>query len=174
MGTIEQAFRYLAKQYHPDHSSTADINRFNEIVTAHNVLKSEEKRAAYDLQYFPDKRSGKPTEPPSTRNDNLSGDLGSGPVAEDFKDQKKILIHLYRQRRENSRNYGVPDTHLERYVGGSRESIDFHIWYMKEKGLIERTDAGLWAITVGGIDHVMSEYQRETSELRPITAQVDP
>ena len=43
---------------------------------------------------------------------------------------------------------------LEKLLGWPEKTLDFHIWYLKEKGLIERTDSGGYAITVLGIDFV--------------------
>lgn len=46
---IKQAFRKLARQYHPDVSKAPDAEaRFKEINEAHEVLSDEEKRARYD------------------------------------------------------------------------------------------------------------------------------
>lgn len=46
---IKQAYRKLARKYHPDVSKEADAEaRFKEIGEAHEVLKDPEKRAAYD------------------------------------------------------------------------------------------------------------------------------
>jgi curved DNA-binding protein len=47
---IKQAYRKLARKYHPDVSQDADAEvRFKEIGEANAVLKDPEKRAAYDL-----------------------------------------------------------------------------------------------------------------------------
>src|SRR5664279_855196 len=46
---IKQAFRKLARKYHPDVSKMADAEaRFKDINEANEVLKDSEKRAAYD------------------------------------------------------------------------------------------------------------------------------
>src|SRR6202789_2013968 len=46
---IEQAYRKLARKYHPDVSKEKDAEaRFKEVGEAYEVLKSAEKRAAYD------------------------------------------------------------------------------------------------------------------------------
>ncbi len=48
-GQIKQAFRKLAREYHPDVSTHTDAEaRFKEINEAYEVLSDEEKRARYD------------------------------------------------------------------------------------------------------------------------------
>ena len=168
-GMIEQAFRHLAKRYHPDHPLTADADRFNDIVTAHAVLKNRDKRAQYHRRYFAnsngsDENSKQQAPTPSNDVDDVRNDVSG---------QETILLYLYKKRRTNSKKPGAADTFLQRLIDCSLEELDFHIWYMKEKGLIQRTDAGLWAITVAGIDHVIAEHRREATELRFITAQVE-
>ena len=41
------------------------------------------------------------------------------------------------------------------------ELIEFHLWYLKEKGWMKRTENGTLEITVAGVDHVNAEFQRE-------------
>ena len=51
------------------------------------------------------------------------------------------------------------------------ELIDFHIWYLKEKGWIERLENGQLAITASGVDQVESGRLRLTPD-RLLTAHV--
>jgi len=45
---IREAFRDLAKRYHPDHMGPARANFFQEIVEAYHVLADPERRSQYD------------------------------------------------------------------------------------------------------------------------------
>jgi curved DNA-binding protein len=61
---IKQAFRRLARKYHPDVSKEPDAEaRFKEINEANEVLKDPEKRAAYDA-LGSDWRAGQEFRPP--------------------------------------------------------------------------------------------------------------
>lgn len=44
---LDIAYKVLAKQYHPDHSNTADLDRFKEITAAYRVLRDPLKRLEY-------------------------------------------------------------------------------------------------------------------------------
>jgi hypothetical protein len=41
---------------------------------------------------------------------------------------------------------------FEKVLGCPRHHMEFHIWYLKEKGWILRTDTGGFAITADGVD----------------------
>jgi curved DNA-binding protein len=61
---IKQAYRKLARKYHPDVSKEKDAEaRFKEVGEAYEVLKSPEKRAAYD-QLGQNYRPGEEFRPP--------------------------------------------------------------------------------------------------------------
>jgi curved DNA-binding protein len=61
---IKQAYRKLARKYHPDVSKEKDAEaRFKEVGEAYEVLKSPEKRAAYD-QLGQGPRPGEDFKPP--------------------------------------------------------------------------------------------------------------
>jgi len=61
---IKQAYRKLARKYHPDVSKERDAEaRFKDAGEAYEVLKDPEKRAAYD-RFGANWRDGEPFEPP--------------------------------------------------------------------------------------------------------------
>ena len=49
--TISRIFRHLAKRYHPDNPKTADRDKFDQLVTAHDTLTDPQMRASYDVSY---------------------------------------------------------------------------------------------------------------------------
>src|SRR5205814_1559618 len=151
--TIERIFRYLAMRYHPDNQDTADQFRFSEVVEAHNTLKDPVKRAQYDIQH----------KSHSAVRWKLAEEASDGKgIERDIDIQTKLLSILYVKRRQNTSDPGVGNVELERLLDCPAEHLKFHLWYLKEKGWIERTETGTLAISVEGVDRANSERHRET------------
>lgn len=148
---LETAYRRLAKAYHPDHIETADVVKFNEVVEAYRILRNPEYRHEYDILYNE-----------HTVVENLESPVFDDvPVEEknaltDAEAHEKILLTLYKKRRENANNPGVLAYYIKESLNCSDEIFEFHAWYLKAKGFIERTEQNELAITVEGIDHVIS------------------
>ena len=153
-GTIDRMFRYLAQRYHPDNQDTGDLLRFNEIVEAHNTLKDPVKRAQYDIQHKT--HSGFRWKLVEEASDSKG-------IERDVDIQNKLLSILYVKRRQNISDPGVGSFDLERMLGCPAEHLEFHVWYLKEKGWIKRTESGMLAITVEGVDRANSEQHRKTA-----------
>jgi curved DNA-binding protein CbpA len=152
--TIDRVFRYLAQRYHPDNQDTGDRLRFDEILQAHSTLKDPVKRAQYDIQYK--NHSGVRRK----LAEEASDDKG---IRRDGDIQDKLLSILYVKRRQDTNDPGVGSVDLERLSGCPREHLEFHLWYLKEKGWIRRLEDGLLAITVEGVDRANSENHRGTT-----------
>jgi hypothetical protein len=80
---------------------------------------------------------------------------------------------LYVQRRQNINDPGIGNHELERVSGCPREHLEFHLWYLKEKGWIGRLENGTLAITVEGVDRANSEHHRKTT-IKLLTDQNPP
>jgi curved DNA-binding protein len=82
---IKQAYRKLARKYHPDVSKEKDAEaRFKEVGEAYEVLKSPEKRAAYD-QLGKNHRPGEDFRPPPDWNAGFEFS-GAGPGNSAYSD----------------------------------------------------------------------------------------
>jgi curved DNA-binding protein CbpA len=152
--TIDRIFRYLARRYHPDNKDTGDRLRFDEILEAHRTLKDPVKRAQYDIEY--QNHSGIRWKLAEEANN------GNG-IKRDGDIQDKLLSILYVKRRQDTNDPGIGNVDLERLLGCPREHLEFHLWYLKEKGWIGRLENGLFAITVEGVDRANSEHYRGTT-----------
>ncbi len=143
--TIERVFRYLAHRYHPDHPATGNPLKFSDIVKAYEVLRHPEKRAQYDVIHQRHLEYGSKLVEEASNKESLELDAVI---------QKKLLSLLYVKRRRNMQNPGIGNLELERLSNCPHEHIEFHLWYLKEKGWIGRMENGLLTITVCGVDEV--------------------
>jgi curved DNA-binding protein len=141
--TIERVFRILAKRYHPDNKVTGTAEKFNVLTKAYKVLSDPEKRAAYDVKY--DKQH-------VLKWDLFAEASASEGTEGDERIQQAILSLLYLSRRRDASNPGMGTIELERILGCPEKHMEFHIWYLREKRWIERTDSGGFAITADGVD----------------------
>jgi curved DNA-binding protein len=143
--TIERVYRLLAKRYHPDNSLTGNSERFNIITSAYKVLSDAEKRAAFDAKYE------------DARNQRLKA-LSEVSLPDGFENNQQIrdaiLSILYTDRKQNPSESGVGSWRLEKLLGWPEKILEFHIWYLKEKGWIQRIDNGGYTITATGVDVV--------------------
>jgi curved DNA-binding protein CbpA len=153
-GTVDRMFRYFAQRYHPDNQDSGNRLRFDEIVEAHSTLKDPVKRAQYDIRHK--LHSGFRWKLAEEASD------GKG-IARDVDIQDKLLSILYVKRRQNISDPGIGNLELERLLGCPAEHMEFHLWYLKEKGWIERTESGTFSITVEGVDRANSENHRKTT-----------
>jgi len=165
--TISRLYRHLAKRYHPDNPDTGNRERFDLLCEAFETLSNPEKRAAYDRSY-----DGAVED----RIRLLDEALAIHTRDEDVAVRDRMLAVLYTQRRRNVREPALGDVQIERALDVPLEHLSFHIWYVKEKGWIERTDRG-YAITMLGIDEVEAARARareQAAEPRQIEAGGEP
>jgi hypothetical protein len=143
--TIERIFRHLAKKYHPDNQNFADNNRFVQIVEAHRTLSDPETRAGYDVRHqdYWD-RKWRVTSVASNRSS----------LGDDKAIRERLLSMLYAQRRQNMKSPGLGEHHMAHLLGTPLELVEFHLWYLKAKGWVERLETGHLAITSLGVDQV--------------------
>ena len=149
--TIERMFRYLAQRYHPDREGTGDADQFDQVVKAYSTLKDPESRAAYDSRHK------------TNRDYQWSLVEEAGDEANFHKDnmiQDRILSVLYTRRKRDPREPGLGPIQLERLTGCPHEMLDFHLWYLRDKGWIMRLENGTVAITAEGVDQSLLRHRR--------------
>lgn len=152
--TIERIFRHLAKKYHPDSSEFVDHDRFQKIVEAHRTLIDPQSRVGYDVRY----------QEYWNRKWKLASEAnGSTTFSDDQMARERLLSLLYVQRRRHMKNPGLGEYEMSRLLGTPPELVEFHLWYLKAKGWIERLETGHLAITASGVDQVEQNKLR----LRP-------
>lgn len=156
---LETAYHYLAKLYHPDHSKGTDTSKFYEVAEAYKALRDPEQRVQYD-QIYSQYYGGEPLKYPSGHEAGVEETT----ALDDADDHLKILMYLYQRRRENAQDAGVVGFYLQDMLKCSDENFEFHKWYLKEKGFIALTEQGTMAITIQGVDHVISMSRTARAE----------
>ena len=146
--TIDRIYRMLVKRYHPDNRDTGNSERFNTIVEAYRVLSDPEKRAAYDVRYEENRASVLKIFDEASAADSFTGDkrICDG-----------VLSLLYISRRRDADKGGMGIIQIERLLGCPSEHLGFHVWYLKEKGWIQRMENGMLSITADGVDKVIEQ-----------------
>jgi curved DNA-binding protein len=140
---IERVYRALAKRYHPDNGDTGSVDRFTEVQAAFEILSDATRRAAYDVKY--------------DENRQVTWKIFKQEKAGDHRAEDRRLFHgilslLYIARRRDPQNGGLGGVSLEKMLGCPQEHLDFPIWYLKQRGLVERLESGYFAITADGVD----------------------
>jgi len=140
---IERVFRILAKRYHPDNTETGDAEKFNVLYKAYQVLSDPEERAAFDAKYEQLRADRWKIVEEASQSDGFE---------QDDRIRQGVLSLLYVARRQDALNPGMGIMEFEKVLGCPQHHMDFHLWYLKEKGWILRTDTGGYAITADGVD----------------------
>jgi curved DNA-binding protein CbpA len=145
--TVERVYRLLAKRYHPDNSDSGDEERFREVHEAYETLSDLERRASYDVRY-------------DQHNSMQWKIFEQGAAMAGQEDDQRIfngvLSLLYAARRKDPLEGGLGPVDLERLLGVPREHLEFPLWYLKKRQWIEVLQTGEVAITVDGIDKIVS------------------
>ena len=150
--TIERMFRYFAQRYHPDRQVTGDADRFRQIAKAYSTLKEPESRAAYDSRHKSNLDYQWSLVEEAGDDDNFE---------KDNMIQERVLSVLYTKRKRDPREPGLGPIQLERLTGCPNEILEFHLWYLRDKGWIMRMEDGSMAITADGVDRSLQLRQSD-------------
>jgi curved DNA-binding protein CbpA len=147
---VTRAFRVLAAMYHPDNESTGDRARFERIVEAYRLLSDPVRRAAHDQERAR----------PAQRPEDVSGRVADRDRAKPESERRLrllILTALYNTRRNSLARPGVSLWVLAELTDSSVDDVQFSLWYLRGKKLIESDGDDGVAITVGGVDYVEAQ-----------------
>ena len=162
--TVHRVYRLLAQRFHPDNKETGNPERFREIAEAYAVLGDPEKRARYDIVH-----------------ERLQKErwrlVETGAQADqDFLLEQRVRLTvlevLYTKRRSDPGADGFSLLDLESFTGRAREQLEFTMWYLVQRKLVQRSDSSLFVITADGVDHLERNYEAnpQTRRLRAVNA----
>lgn len=143
LDTIHRVFRLLAQRFHPDNTESGDPDMFRKIYEAYKILSDPEQRAAYDAQL---------QRVQTHRWKIFERPQAASGVAAERRKRQGVLALLYVKRMQTPDSPGISLPELEDLLGVPREHLEFSLWYLRENGLITRTDNGRTVITAKGVD----------------------
>ena len=147
---IDRVYRLLAKRWHPDNLRTGNAERFRALHDAYLVLSDPPQRAEYDVAY---------KERLQLR--NRAASIEPRPAI-DFDVEHvlrtNILEVLCERRLADANQPGIFILDLEDRVGSTRENLEFTLWYLQQKHLVQRTDNSRLTITAEGVDYLEASH----------------
>jgi curved DNA-binding protein CbpA len=163
--TIHRIYRILAQRFHPDNTATGDAERFRTVTEAYDVLSNPERRAQYDVHYGEHRRE----------RSQLLAEMVRAQNDVEFEQLARLTLleALYARRRLDPRAPGIFDADLEELVGRPREHLEFTLWYLGQKGFIDRSDGSKLMITAQGVEYFEEHSERHQNLLR-LTAAPEP
>ena len=155
--TINRVYRIFAQRYHPDNQETGNEARFREITEAYHILSSPEKRAQYDATS--QKR----------RKERWRLVSAAGQSENDFELEQvvrlTVLEVLYTRRRLEPQNPGLYLRELETLIGRPREHLEFTLWFLNQKKLINTDDSRIY-LTADGAEYLEDSYRSHSQRKR--------
>jgi len=149
--TIHRVYRMLAQRFHPDNQETGNDSRFRQVSEAYQVLSDPERRAQYDVGHQ------------ALRQDRWRLVSQGAQAENDFEVEQlvrlTVLEVLYTQRRLEPDQPGIFVVDLEKMIGRPREHLDFTVWYLLQKRLLQRGDNSILVITAEGVEYLEENYQ---------------
>ncbi len=162
--TVNRVYRLLAQRYHPDNQESGNEARFREITEAYHILSNPEKRAQYDATY-------------QQRRKDRWRLVSAGPQSEnDFEMEQvarlTVLEALYTKRRVEPQNPGIYLLELEKMLGRPREHLEFTIWFLNQKKLINTDDARMY-LTADGAEYLEETYRSNLQQRKRLQSSND-
>src|ERR687884_1662048 len=148
--TINRVYRMLAQRFHPDNQQTGDEVRFRAILEAYTVLSDPEQRARYDIAHQ------------QRRQERWRLVSSGAQVENDFELEQvvrlTVLEALYTKRRLEPNDPGIFWLELEKMIGRPREHLEFTLWFLNQKKLINTDDSRIY-LTADGAEYLEESYR---------------
>lgn len=149
--TVHRVYRLLAQRFHPDNRETGDESKFRSLSEAYQVISDPEQRARYDVAHQ------------QQRQERWRLVSTGAELENDFDRERIIRITvlevLCTRRRFEPNQPGVFILDLEDLTGTPREHLEFTVWFLVQKKLVQRTDNSMLAITAEGVEHLEENHQ---------------
>jgi curved DNA-binding protein CbpA len=150
--TLRRVFHIVAGRYHPDNKDSGNLDRFLKIKSAFELLSDPQRRKEFDQELQRHSKEPMPVFLNRTFADGVEGEHNR---------RLGMLCLLYNQRKLNPISPGLSVLQLEHLMFMPREHLEFAVWYLKQKKLIQMDDRSSLIVTSEGIDYVEENLPRE-------------
>jgi curved DNA-binding protein CbpA len=144
--TVHRVYRLLARRLHPDNKDTGNEGQFRALSDAYQAISDPERRARYDVAHQQRRQD-------RCRLVSISGELWN-----DLDRERSIRITVLQvlcaQRRCEPNQPAIFILDLEELTGTPREHLEFTVWFLIQKKLVQRTDNSMLAITADGVEYL--------------------
>lgn len=151
---IRYAYRFLAAQFHPDNAESGDAEKFRIISEAWRILSDSGRRQAYDAQQGVSMQ----TQPQAQASGYAQVPKPSLSWSE-VELRLAVLQVLMEARRKRPQTGGASGKMLLDCLNCSMQDIEWTLWYLREKGYLERTERD-FMITVAGVDYIVDALSK--------------
>ena len=161
---IRYAYRFLAGIYHPDNTETGSPDIFRHISEAFKTLSDGGKRAAYDAHLGPmlkkeAEAAGVVDQPGQAKSKPLGHFEKTSLSYNEIELRLAILQLLLQARKKRVQTGGCSAKVLMDVLGVEMAEMEFALWYMREKGYIERQEAQFMITTIG-VDYIVDSLTK--------------
>lgn len=172
---IRYSYRFLAAMYHPDNTETGDAEKFRIITDAWRTLSDEGKRAAYDMSLGTQQQQRQPgpggQAAPGGPGPSAAAQAGFGKdfmpktpktgVSWNETEMRLAMLQILLTARKKRPQTGGASAKMMMDILGTEDmaEMEFNIWYLREKGLIEMGER-LFMISVKGVDYLLEQLSK--------------
>jgi curved DNA-binding protein CbpA len=164
--TIHRIYRIMAARFHPDNPASGDTGRFLKLNEAYKALSDDKCRAQYDAALQARETQPLPVFGPRM---NVAGVRG------ETNRRLGVLALLYQRRSMNQTNPGIPVLELEHRMALPGGGLDFTLWYLRSKSLIQITEERSdYELTAAGVDQFELHSSRHQIVRQLLTTSGEP
>ena len=149
--TVHRVYRLLAQRYHPDNAETGNPAMFRQLTDAYKVLGDPAERARYDAVYEKQRQARW----------RLASYSANADADFDAEAQMRVAVLevLSTKRRTEPEQPAMFLGDIEKLTGAPREHLEFTMWYLVQKKLVQRTDSSMLTITADGVDWLEERHR---------------
>lgn len=163
---IRYSYRFLAAMYHPDNGETGNADKFRIITEAWKTVSDEGKRQAYDMSLaVKEQAKGAQSHKPQPKINEFGREaLPEFPKTtltwNEVELRIAVLQVLLAARKKRPTSGGASGKMLMDCLNiNNIAEIEFALWYLREKGLIEVGERA-FMITAKGLDSLTEELSK--------------